>query len=150
MKASELTTLIGWLEDAGICLFEVEQPGTLLHIVMQTSPQFGVIQTNATWLTSDFSKRTLHHVKAKMKGIFLTAHPLNAHPLVAAGDFVAKGDVLGLLKVTDILYVAVLADRPGCMIRTLAVNGRLIEEGRPLFELDVGKSGNLTTLKKKI
>jgi multidrug resistance efflux pump len=57
--------------------------------------------------------------------------------------------VLGLLKITDVVYKAVRANRQGRVVRTLAGDGQLIEAGTPLFELDIRKSSDLTSLRNK-
>jgi biotin carboxyl carrier protein len=149
MKRLDLITLVKWLKDADIHAFELEEPGTSLRIVMQRQFQPEAKRAKESALPATLSRHRSHHVVADTKGIFLTAHPLRAVSLVAAGDVVAVGDVLGLLKVTDVLYKAILADRRGRVVRTLASDEQLIEEGTPLFELDVGESSDLTSLRKK-
>jgi acetyl-CoA carboxylase biotin carboxyl carrier protein len=149
VKLLDLITLVQWLKEADIHAFELEEQGTSLRIVMQRQLQPEAIRVKESVLPATLPKRRSHHVVADAKGIFLTAHPLRAASLVAAGDVVAVGDVLGLLRVTDVVYKAVLADRQGRVVRTLAADGQLIEEGMPLFELDVGKSCDLTSLRKK-
>ena len=69
--------------------------------------------------------------------------------MVASGDAVAVGKVLGLLKITDVVYKAVRANCQGRVVRTLAGDGQLIEAGTPLFELDIRKSSDLTSLRNK-
>ena len=147
MKLLVLTTLLQWLKEADIHIFELKERGMSLRIVMQPQPQLQPkgYPINASSLPADFLERRLHLVVADTKGIFLTAHPLRAAPLIAPGDVVAVGDVLGLLKVTDVLYKAVRASRQGRVVRTVAGNDQLIEAGSPLFELDIRKSSDLTS-----
>ena len=145
MKLLVLTTLLQWLKEADIHIFELKERGMSLRIVMQPQLQSKGHPINASSLPADFLERRLHLVVADTKGIFLTAHPLRAAPLIAPGDVVAVGDVLGLLKVTDVLYKAVRASRQGRVVRTLAGNDQLIEAGSPLFELDIRKSSDLTS-----
>ena len=147
MKLLVLTTLLQWLKEADIHIFELKERGMSLRIVMQPQPQLQPKghPINASSLPADFLERRLHLVVADTKGIFLTAHPLRAATLIAPGDVVAVGDVLGLLKVTDVLYKAVRASRQGRVVRTLAGNDQLIEAGSPLFELDIRKSSDLTS-----
>jgi len=142
-------TLVQWLTEADIHYFEMEVQGTSLRIVMQRQFQSEATRAKRSALPAFLPKRKLHHVVSDAKGIFLAAHPLRAASLVAAGDLVAVGDILGLLRVTDVMYKAVRADRPGCVVRTLATDDQLIEVGMPLFELDVGKPRELTLLRKK-
>lgn len=145
MKLLVLTTLLQWLKEADIHIFELKERGMSLRIVMQAQLQPVGHPINASSLPADFLERRLHLVVADTKGIFLIAHPLRAAPLVAPGEVVAVGDVLGLLKVTDVLYKAVRASRQGRVVRTLAGNDQLIEAGSSLFELDIRKSSDLTS-----
>ena len=148
MKLLDLKTLVQWLKDADVHTFELEERGLSLRIAMQQLQPEGH-RINASLLPTNLPKRRLHLVVADAKGIFLTAHSLRAAPLVASGDTVAVGDVLGLLKITDVVYKAVRANRQGRVVRTLAGVGQLIEAGMPLFELDIRKSSDLTSLRNK-
>ena len=145
MKLLVLTTLLQWLKEADIHIFELKERGMSLRIVMQPQLQPEGHRINASSLPANFPERRLHLVVADTKGIFLTAHPLRAAPLVAPGDVVAVGDVLGLLKVTDVLYKAVRASRQGRVVRTLAGSDQLVQAGSSLFELDIRTSTDLTS-----
>lgn len=149
MKLLVLNTLLQWLKEADIHIFELKERGMSLRIVMQPQLQPEGYRINASSLPGNFLERRLHLVVADAKGIFLTAHPLRSAPLVAPGDLVAVGDVLGLLKVTDVLYKAVRASRQGRVVRTLAEGDQLIEAGSSLFELDIRKSSDLTSSRKE-
>jgi biotin carboxyl carrier protein len=148
VKLLDLNTLVKWLNDADIHTFELEERGLSLRIAMQQLQPEGH-RIIAPSLQTNFPKRRLHLVVADANGIFLTAHPLRAVPLVASGDAVVVGDVLGLLKIGDVIYKAVRANRQGRVIRTLAGNGQLIETGTPLFELDIRKPRDLTPLRHR-
>lgn len=149
MKLPDLNTLVQWLKDADIHTFELEERGLSLRIAMQQQLEPEGHRINASSLPTNLPKHRLRLVVADTKGIFLTAHPLEAAPLVASGDAVAVGKVLGLLKITDVVYKAVRANCQGRVVRTLAGDGQLIEAGTPLFELDIRKSSDLTSLRNK-
>ena len=148
MKLLDLNTLVKWLNDADIHTFELEERGLSLRIAMQQLQPEGH-RIIAPSLQTNLPKRRLHLVVADANGMFLTTHPLRAVPLVASGDAVAVGDVLGLLKIGDVIYKAVRANRQGRVIRTLAGNGQPIETGTPLFELDIRKPRDLTPLRHR-
>ena len=150
MKLPDLNILVQWLKDADIHTFELEERGLSLRIAMQQQLEPEGHRINASSLPTNLPKHRLRLVVADTKGIFLTAHPLKAAPLIASGDAVAVGKVLGLLKITDVVYKAVRANRQGRVVRTLAGDGQLIEAGTPLFELDIRKSSDLTSLRNKI
>ena len=149
MKLPDLNILVQWLKDADIHTFELEERGLSLRIAMQQQLEPEGHRINASSLPTNLPKHRLRLVVADTKGIFLAAHPLEAAPLVASGDAVAVGKVLGLLKITDVVYKAVRANRQGRVVRTLAGDGQLIEAGTPLFELDIRKSSDLTSLRNK-
>jgi len=149
VKLPDLNILVQWLKDADIHTFELEERGLSLRIAMQQQLEPEGHRINASSLPTNLPKHRLRLVVADTKGIFLTAHPLEAAPLVTSGDAVAVGKVLGLLKITDVVYKAVRANRQGRVVRTLAGDGQLIEAGTPLFELDIRKSSDLTSLRNK-
>jgi acetyl-CoA carboxylase biotin carboxyl carrier protein len=150
VRVRELSTLVQWLKDKGIHVFEVEQPDTSVRIVMQGCREATeAIRVEEYRIRQASPKHPSSNVTANARGAFLSTHPLRTAAAVALGDTVKEGDVLGLLKVTDVLYHPVLADRKGRVMRVLAADGEMIEEGMPLFELDIGTSRGLTSLRNK-
>ncbi len=149
MKLRELSTLVQWLKDNCIESIEVQGPGSSVRVVMprlaRSTSKTGV----AACAALPPSERKSSIVIASAAGIFLSAHPLRTMPLAAAGSTVDAGDVLGLLKVSDVLYRPVLAGRKGSLVRALAQAGDLVEEGMPLFEINIGRPGELTSLRKR-
>jgi acetyl-CoA carboxylase biotin carboxyl carrier protein len=150
LKVRELSTLVRWLKDNDIHAIEVQEPDMSVRIVMRRRTEAtGAIRAEEYAAPPALSKHKSRNVTANAQGIFLLAHPLRTSPLAAAGDMVKAGDVLGLLKVMDVLYQPVLARQKGRLVRALALDGELIEEGMPLFELDIDRSCDLTSLRKK-
>lgn len=149
MTLLDLKTLLHWLKEADIHIFELEERNISLRIVMQRQLQPELHRIRASSLPANLPKPRLHVVVADAKGIFSTVHSLRAVPLFGSGDAVAVGEVLGFLKVTDVVYKAVRANRQGRVVRALAGNDQLIEAGTPLFELDIRKSSDLTSLRNK-
>lgn len=149
MKLRDLSTLVQWLKDNGIESIDVQAPGSSVRIVM---PRHAPSTSNtgvASCVAAPPSMRKSSIVIASATGIFLSAHPLRTTPLAAAGSTVDAGDVLGLLKVSEVLYRPVLAGRKGSLVRALAQAGDLIEDGMPLYEIDIGRAGELTSLGKR-
>lgn len=150
MKVRELSTLVSWLNDKDIREIEVQEPDMSLRIVMRRQTEVpGANRGKECVAPAVSSKHQSRNVAANAQGIFLSVHPLRTSRLAVAGDRVKAGDVLGLLKVTDVLYQPVLAGQKGRLVRVLALDGELIKEGMPLFELDIGGSRNLTSSGKK-
>ena len=137
MKIRDLTILVQWLQEADIEIFEIDEMGVSLRLVMQRPLQSKSIESKVLLPPTKLLGRGLHRVVANTDGLFLTSHPLSNAPLAAAGGLIAVGDVLGLMKVTDVTYRAVLSDQPGQLLRTLAPHGQPISQGTPLFELRI-------------
>lgn len=134
MKAPELATLVQWLDEAGISDFEMKEPGRFIRVVMQghgrADPACGAGTVGPV--------RRTQQVKAPARGTFIATHPLRAKPLAEVGMAVAAGDILGLVKVHDVLYRPVLAAHKGRVSRRWAADGEHIEEGTLLFDITIG------------
>ena len=137
MKIRDLTALVQWLQEANIEVFEIDDMGISLRLVMQRPLHSKANESKVISLPTKLLGRGSHRVVANTDGLFLAAHPLSNATLAAVGSLVAVGDVLGLMKVTDVMYRAVLADQQGRVLRTLAAHGQPISQGMPLFELSV-------------
>lgn len=134
MKASELATLVQWLDAAGISDFEVKEPGRLIRVVMQGHGRAG---PGSSAVAAEPGRRT-RQVVAPARGIFMATHPLRAKPLAEVGARVAAGDILGLLKVDDVLYRPVLAGHGGRVSRRWVADSERIDDGTLLFDIAPG------------
>lgn len=76
----------------------------------------------------------LHTVKAGLVGLFHRGRGPDTEPLVAVGDRVTEGQVIGtieaLRKLTD-----VVCDAEGELVEVLQEDGQPVEYGQPLFSL---------------
>lgn len=134
MKAPELARLVQWLDEAGICAFEMKEPGRFIRVVMQGHGRAGpACGTGAVG-----PARKTQQVAAPARGIFMATHPLRAGPLAEVGMAVAAGAILGLVRVDDVVYRPVLAAHQGRVSRSWAADGDQIEEGSLLFDITVG------------
>jgi acetyl-CoA carboxylase biotin carboxyl carrier protein len=86
-------------------------------------------------------------VVAECPGVFLTAHPVHSGPLVAPGDRVRPGDIVGLLKIGRLL-TPVTAPREGIVTRVAAAPGTLVEFGTRLVEIQPLTSTSVETSTK--
>jgi acetyl-CoA carboxylase biotin carboxyl carrier protein len=76
-------------------------------------------------------------VIAQGAGVFLAGHPARPSPLVAAGDRVQQGDVIGLLQVGQLL-APVVAPASGSVVRVLVATGSPVDDGTRLVEIQAG------------
>jgi biotin carboxyl carrier protein len=77
-----------------------------------------------------------HHqkIKSPMVGTFLRA-PKDRPPLVVEGDVVTPGQRLAIVEAMQVPK-DVMANVKGRILRVLVENGRPVEYGQPLFEID--------------
>ena len=129
MRARDLKRLVGWLEQAGIQSVEYESDDAFLRVVMHAQPRHQ--KSN-----NDVSRRQPLQIAANENGVFFRAHPCSTAPFVKAGRMVIAGDILGLLKVGEVLYKPVTATQDGHVAHITTSNAELVQEGTVLFELD--------------
>lgn len=76
-----------------------------------------------------------HIVKSPMVGTFLRA-PKGRPPLIVEGDAVASGDRLGLVEAMQVPK-DVISGVKGRVLKVLVENGRPVEYGQPIFEMEL-------------
>lgn len=130
MRARDLKRLVAWLEQAGIQTVEFEDPESSLRVVMHAPQQPQTPQLDAE------STHQLVFIAAAENGTFLRTHPCSGTPFVKPGRAVTSGDILGLLKVDEVLYKPVTATQDGRVARITTSNAEFVQEGTVLFELD--------------
>lgn len=74
-------------------------------------------------------------VRAPGPGLFLARHPLHDATIVAEGQHVEAGAVLGFLRIGPLLQ-AVRTPAPGFIAAVLASDGALAGYNDPLFEIE--------------
>ncbi len=86
---------------------------------------------------SSLSSEPKHHlIKSPMVGTFLRA-PKGRPPLIMEGDAVAPGDRLGLVEAMQVPKDLVSGVK-GRVLKVLVENGRPVEYGQPIIEMDLG------------
>lgn len=78
-----------------------------------------------------------HLVKSPMVGTFLRA-PKGRPPMVLEGDDVAPGHRLGIVEAMQVPK-DVISSVKGRVLRVLVENGRPVEYGQPIVEIDVSE-----------
>ncbi|MCA1596744.1 MAG: hypothetical protein LC772_10025 [Chloroflexi bacterium] len=73
-------------------------------------------------------------IPSPMTGVFYGAATPTDPPFVQPGDLVREGDPIGLIEAMKV-FSEVLADRSGRVLRILATNGQLVQQGDALVEL---------------
>lgn len=129
MRARDLRRLVGWLEQAGIQSVEYGSDDASLRVVMHAQSQHK--KSN-----NEVSRPQPLQIAANENGIFFRAHPCSTAPFVKADRMVIAGDILGLLKVGEVLYKPVTATQDGRVAHITTPSAELVQEGTVLFELD--------------
>ena len=128
-------TLVAWLAATDIDILELAGPDGHLRLRRGESGQGQLVDASACrpeLQGGAGAQRAV--VTSPGVGLLLCAHPLRDEPLVDAGDRVAAGQVLALLRIGAIL-VPVPAPCPGIVTAILAADGALVGFGDPVLEL---------------
>jgi acetyl-CoA carboxylase biotin carboxyl carrier protein len=128
---AQVQQLTQWLAGSDIDLLELSGPGQSIRLRRHGSGAPAPLAVSVPAAVS--SPPTI--VRASSVGVLLHAHPLREHPLVRAGQPIASGETLALLKIGTLL-LAVTAPRAGTLARVLAAEGSTVGFGDVLFELE--------------
>lgn len=82
------------------------------------------------------AERPTETIDAPMLGTFYVADGPNTEPFVAVGSAVEPGTVVGIIEVMKMMN-SVRAGVAGTIVEVCAENAALIEEGAPLFRVEV-------------
>lgn len=102
-------------------------------LVSPASPP--VVAADASLPLPHSSEPKHHIVKSPMVGTFLRA-PKGRPPLIIEGDDVAAGDRLGLVEAMQVPK-DVISSVKGRVLKVLVENGRPVEYGQPIFEMEL-------------
>jgi acetyl-CoA carboxylase biotin carboxyl carrier protein len=75
-----------------------------------------------------------HAVTAPSPGVFLHRHPMHDAPLAPVGGAVARGQIVGFLRI-GLLLLAVPAPRGGTVTKVAAAHGETVGYGATLLRL---------------
>ncbi len=114
------------LEGTDIELLELERGNDVIRLRREGSGQ-----RNRPFASADVGTATFE-IAALSVGIFRRAHPLQAAPLIEAGQRVTAGDAVGLLQIGALL-VHVIAPKDGTMLDVLAEDGAPVGYGTALM-----------------
>ena len=80
----------------------------------------------------------LHIVKSPIVGTFYESPAPGAPPFIKTGDVVKAGQVLCIIEAMKLMN-EIESDASGEIVKMLAVNGKPVEYGQPLFSIRIGK-----------
>jgi acetyl-CoA carboxylase biotin carboxyl carrier protein len=127
------TQICQWLAGTDIEFFELSGPDT--HIRKKRNGGGSFTAQPVPEVTGMDADSAADIVRSGSVGVLLHAHPLRTAPLVQAGDRVAAGQALAVLRIGAVL-LAVPAPRDGVVARILVADGTTVGYGEPLVELE--------------
>ena len=124
---SDLERLLEELAQANITQLQLEDGDTRLFVRRRR------LEVAATPGGGDIAEGRFAIV-SPLTGVFYPTTSPRDEPLVKVGDFVAAGQVVGIVEAMK-LFNEVRADRSGQVVAILARNGELVHQGEPLMLL---------------
>lgn len=151
MNLSEIKKLIRLFESSKVSELEVEQEG--LRIQMKkgaAAPAREVVHVSAPPVAESAAQAAApapaerpkpkqdsrgHVIKAPMVGTFFRAPSPTSPHFVEEGDIVRKGDVLCIIEAMKLMN-EIESDIEGKIVTIFPENGKPVEYGEPLFEIE--------------
>jgi acetyl-CoA carboxylase biotin carboxyl carrier protein len=131
MRPEDLSEIAAAMAAAGVARLELTGPDLRLVLGREARAEPLTIELEDESVAPD--AQTIA-VAAPGVGTFLRAHPLHDRPLAAAGDAVAAGQTVAMLRVGALL-LPVVAPVAGIVIAAAAPEGTLVGYGDRLFDL---------------
>ena len=135
-RIGQVRQLSEWLQATDISLLELRGPGESIRLCRQPSGEVREAAPADPPPSADAAGAAGAPavVRAGSVGIVLHAHPLRTEPLVRAGQQVAAGQAVALLRIRGVL-LPVTAPCAGVVSRIHAPDGSAVGFGTALLEL---------------
>ncbi|MGK7346758.1 MAG: acetyl-CoA carboxylase biotin carboxyl carrier protein [Candidatus Nitrospinota bacterium M3_3B_026] len=145
MNLSELKKLVKLFENSEMSELELEQEGWRvrlkkgenIHFVPQAqpAPPPAAREPEPAMEAKAEAEPSGHVIKSPMVGTFYRAPSPTSPPFVDEGDTVRKGDVLCIIEAMKLMN-EIESDISGKVVRIFPENGKPVEFGEPLFEVE--------------
>lgn len=150
-ETQRLKALIDLVAEENIAELQLVEGGTEFHVVLREgvhgTPSSGATQVAASPIASPAdagatprpatASSQRHTVSAPMPGTFYRAAGAGGNPLVELGVQVQPGTPLGIVEAMKMLN-EITSDRAGKVVKILVEDGRPVEQGQALFEIEPG------------
>jgi acetyl-CoA carboxylase biotin carboxyl carrier protein len=157
MNQKELKELIEFLIEKDIAEFELERGDVKVKIKRGADPLAMPVMTHVTAVPTAPAQAAvsyaspaapvpaapaaepqeeLHIVKSPIVGTFYESPAPGAPPFIKTGDMVQAGQVLCIIEAMKLMN-EIESDASGEIVKMLAVNGKPVEYGQPLFAIRV-------------
>jgi acetyl-CoA carboxylase biotin carboxyl carrier protein len=143
MSIEHLTHLVKVLDKSDVSEIEVKHSGTGTRLVLRKarageSATISVSEPVAEAADSSVSVPPQHTVTAPLVGIFHTWAKPKGKALVAAGDKVKVGQLVGSIQSLNVLY-EIEASAAGRVLELLVEDGQPVEYGQALMTLETAE-----------
>jgi acetyl-CoA carboxylase biotin carboxyl carrier protein len=136
MRAQDMAGIAAAMAAAGVARLELTGPDFRLTLGLDARLEPQAVETGAEVSGAEVETAPpgALGVASPGVGVFLRVHPLHDRPLAAAGDAVAAGQTVAVLRVGALL-LPVVAPVAGIVIAAAAPEGTLVGYGDRLFDL---------------
>lgn len=138
MKKEELRELIKEFEATTLSKLTIEEKDFKVSLEKNTNSlsEKKVVKNETVESNVNSSKEnTMKSINAPLVGTFYLTRSPGGKPIVAIGQQVKVGDVIGIIEAMKVMN-EIQADQAGIVKAILAPTGKLVEYNQPLIELE--------------
>jgi acetyl-CoA carboxylase biotin carboxyl carrier protein len=142
LSEEDVREILRLIDESGPDELRIERPDFKLHVrrggapaVEDPEPEPAAPKQEQRPPTRRSGAAT-HTIEAPMLGIFYAADGPNAEPFVEVGARVEPGTVVAIIEVMKMMN-SVRAGVAGTIVEVCAENAALVQEGSPLFRVEV-------------
>lgn len=138
MKKEELRELIKEFEATTLSKLTIEEKDFKVSLEKNTNSlsEKMVVKNETVESNVNSSKEnTMKSINAPLVGTFYLTRSPGGKPIVAIGQQVKVGDVIGIIEAMKVMN-EIQADQAGIVKAILAPTGKLVEYNQPLIELE--------------
>lgn len=138
MKKEELRELIKEFEATTLSKLTIEEKDFKVSMEKNTNSlsEKKVVKNETVESNVNSSKEnTMKSINAPLVGTFYLTRSPGGKPIVAIGQQVKVGDVIGIIEAMKVMN-EIQADQAGIVKAILAPTGKLVEYNQPLIELE--------------
>lgn len=138
MKKEELRELIKEFEATTLSKLTIEEKDFKVSLEKNTNSLSEKIVVKNETVESNVNsskENTMKSINAPLVGTFYLTRSPGGKPIVAIGQQVKVGDVIGIIEAMKVMN-EIQADQAGIVKAILAPTGKLVEYNQPLIELE--------------
>jgi acetyl-CoA carboxylase biotin carboxyl carrier protein len=137
LSEDDVREILRLIDESSLDELRIERPDFKLHVLRGEAA--AVKEPEAEPAPPPSSRRSsaqTHTIEAPMLGTFFAADGPNTEPFVEVGARVEPGTVVAIIEVMKMMN-SVRAGVAGTIVEVCAENAELVQEGTPLFRVEV-------------